>query len=258
MLLPRPGAQQLELDLDVLAHARPDIGDVRLIRDGRQVPYLIERTSITRALSPVAETISDPKQPRLSKWKLTLPQRGLPVTRLECRSRSGLFQRSILVWEEVQDDRGGKYRRELGRAEWQRTGGSKEVMLVVGFSGTPRTDMLFLETDNSDNPAIELDQFRLSYPVTRLVFKSSDPPTLYYGHPAAFAPRYDLSLVAGRLLAANKASATLGAEETLKQAAWTEGGPLTGWRGWAFWGVLGLVTAGLLFVIIRFLPAPRR
>src|SRR5439155_15497349 len=38
-----PGPQQVELDLDVLAHARPDLGDLRIVRDGQQVPVLVER-----------------------------------------------------------------------------------------------------------------------------------------------------------------------------------------------------------------------
>src|SRR3989442_712701 len=49
----QPGPQQVELDLDVLAHARPDLGDLRLGRDGKQVAYLIERTMLTRVPAPV-------------------------------------------------------------------------------------------------------------------------------------------------------------------------------------------------------------
>ena len=48
----RAGAQQLELDLDVLAHAQPGFADLRLLRGSNQVPYILERTSISRSLAP--------------------------------------------------------------------------------------------------------------------------------------------------------------------------------------------------------------
>jgi len=251
----RPGPQQVELDFDVFAHARPDLGDLRLVRDGKQVPYLIERTMFTRALAPVVVTANDPKQPQLSRWKVTLPQPNLPVTRLECLPRAALFQRSVWIWEEVPDGRGGKVRRELGSAGWKRTTESKSF-LTINLTATPQTDTLFLDADNGDNPPIGLENFRLTHPVTRLVFKAAQAPTLYYGNPPVSAPRYDLSLVAAKLLAAEKSVATLGVEEVLKKAAWTEGEPLTGVRGWLFWGILALVVAGLIIVIVRLLPKP--
>jgi len=231
------------------------LADLRLVRDGKQVPYLIERTSLTRLLAPVVAPANDPNQPQLSRWKLTLPRPNLPVSRLECHPRATLFQRSVRVWEEVPDDRGGKLHRELGGAEWKRTTDSKDFLAVI-LTGSPQTETLILEADNGDNPGIELDNFRATHPVTRLVFKATEPPALYYGNPSASAPRYDLSLVAMKLLSADKAVATLGAEEVLKKAVWTDGQPLTGVRGWLFWGILVLVVAGLIGVIVRLLPKP--
>jgi hypothetical protein len=159
------------------------------------------------------------------------------------------------MWEEVPDGRGGRFRRELGNADWKRTTDSKNS-LTINLTSAPQSDTLYLESDNGDNPAINLDNFRLTYPVTRLVFKSAQSPTLYYGNPSVAAPRYDLSLVAAKLLSADKAVAQLGTEEMLRPTAWTEGDSLTGVRGWLFWGILALVVAGLIIVIARFLPKP--
>ncbi|MBI4658136.1 MAG: DUF3999 family protein [Verrucomicrobia bacterium] len=252
----KPGPQLLELDLEALSRARDDLADLRLVRDGKQVPYLIQRTSITRALTPNAAPSNDPKQPRLSRWKLTLAQPNLPLTRLECRARTPLFQRHIRLWEEVADGRGGKFARELGNADWSRTTDSKELSFIVTLHARPRSDILFLETDNGDNPPLELENFRLFLSVTRLLFKAAEAPALYYGNPSAMMPRYDLSLVAHKLLASDKALAALGTEETLRKEGWAEGGPLTGVRGWIFWGVLVLVVGGLMAVIARLLPKP--
>src|ERR1044071_3204572 len=255
--LVEPGPQQVELDLDGLAGARPDLADLRLVRESNQVPYLVERTSLTRQLSPAVTGADDPKRPRVSRWRIALPRPALPLTRLECRARTTLFERSLRLWEEVPDGRGGRVRVELGGAEWRRTADSKETPLFIALTRAPKSGTLFLETDNGDNPAIELERFRLAHAVTRLVFKATSPPMLYYGNPSALAPRYDLRLVATKLLSAERSVAALGAEERLKPGARTEGEPLSGARGWLFWGILGLVVAGLMAVIVRLLPKPK-
>jgi hypothetical protein len=89
-----------------------------------------------------------------------------------------------------------------------------------------------------------------------VVFKApaGDTPMLYYGNLAADAPHYDLRLVGRQLLVAPKGAATLGPQEELKAASWTEGPPLTGMRGVLFWGVLGLVVVALLVILARLLP----
>jgi hypothetical protein len=256
--LQRPGVQQLELDLDVLAHARTDLGDLRLVRDGKQVPYLIERPSLTRALLPDVATDNDPKRPSFSRWKLKLSQANLPLIRLESRSTAPLFQRSVRVWEELPDERGGRHQRDFGHAQWQRTAESKDDALIVPLSGRSQSEVIFLETDNGDNPPLELGNFKVVYSVTRLVFKCAEAPVLYYGNVSARAPRYDLALVGQQLLAAEKSPAAAGVEEALKKQAWTEGEPLTGIRGWIFWGILAAVVVGLLIVIARLLPKPAK
>lgn len=253
--LREPGVQVLELDPDVLSRAQAGLGDLRLVLAGRQVPYLIERPSLARGLAPEVSLAPDPRRPRVSRWKITLSHTNLPITRLECRTRSPLFQRSMRAWEEISDLRAGRQEGELGRAEWRRQAGDKDAPLLLDFSGRPRTSVIFLETDNGDNPALELESFRVTYPAPRLIFKASTAPELYYGNPEAVAPHYDVALVAGQLLAADRSNASPGPEETLKPTGWTEGEPLSGVRGWIFWGVLTLVVGILLYLLARLLPA---
>ena len=121
----------------------------------------------------------------------------------------------------------------------------------------PRTDTLILETDNGDNPPLILDQFQLFYPATRVLFKTSSGEglALFYGNPEAAAPQYDLSLVAGQLLAARKSKAALASEERLKAAPWVERHP-PGQLSVLFWAVLALVVVALLLIISRLLPKP--
>ena len=95
------GAQQIELDLDVLAHAQPDFADLRVLHGSNQVPYIIQRTSISRALTPAVTATNDARNPKLSRWIIKLPRAGLPLTRLTCVARTPLFERSLSLYEEL-------------------------------------------------------------------------------------------------------------------------------------------------------------
>ena len=249
------GAQQVELDLDVLAHAQPGFSDVRLMRGSNQVPYIIQHTSISRSLALTATLTNDAKNPKLSRWVIKLPQANLPLTRLTCVSPTPLFERSLSLSEELTDERGDKYRQSLGNATWTQTPDSKAKEFVMTIGNVPQGDTLFLETENGDNPAIELEKFTATYPVTRLLFKAKadDQLLIYYGNPRVSPPRYDLSLVAGQLLAADKKVASLTAEQQLRKPSWQEY-QVPGKGGVLFWGILAVVVAVLLIIISRLLP----
>lgn len=251
-----PGAQQLELDLDLLARAQPTFADLRLLRADHQVPFIHEDTSIKRALIPVVTAANDPKRPKLSRWSLKLPQSRLPVTELYCASPTPLFRCELTLYEEVADERGAKYTRTLGQAAWTQTPERPSRQLALAFATTPESDTLFLETDNGDNQPVVLQNFQLLYPARRILFKTAAPGGLYfyYGNRKAPSPKYDLSLVADQLLAAEKLAATLGPEEQLLKATWREQLGSTGGAGVVFWVVLAAVVVGLLVVIVRLLP----
>ncbi|HTA95915.1 MAG TPA: hypothetical protein VK769_07300, partial [Verrucomicrobiae bacterium] len=249
------GAQQIEPDLEVLAHARPGFEDLRVLDGGNQVPYIVQRTSISRALTPTVTLTKDAKDPKLSRWVIKLPQSDLPLTRLTCVSSSTLFERSLSLYEELADERGDIYRRALGSATWTQTPERQSKEFALTLDSAPQSDTLFLETENGDNPPIELEKFTTFYPVTRILFKAKpdDGLFLYYGNPHVASPTYDLSLVAGQLLAAEKETASLSAEEQLKKSSWREN-EVPGKGGFVFWGILAVVVVGLLVVISRLLP----
>lgn len=250
------GVQQLELDPVVLARAQGCLGDLRLVSDGRQVPYIIERTSRTRALAVDATLVPDAKRPHVSRWLLTLPQPRLPLTRLIARVCTPLFQRTLDLHEEIRDNRGYVTRRRLGAATWNRTPGKRGTTFVLDLDQAPETATLFLETDNGDNPPITLDGVSVCHRVTCLLFKagSDEPVFLYYGSAQAAAPRYDLSLVGGQLLAADKILPVFGPEDALKTPSLADTIATAGRGGVLFWGILGLVVVVLLVVIARLLP----
>ena len=253
----RGGAQQLYLDLDVLAHADAGFADLRLLRGSNQVPYLLHCSSLSRALTPSVTRTNDARRPKLSRWILRLPAAHLPLTRLSCVTRSPLFQREVTLHEEVADDRGAKRCRALGGATWIQTPDRQSRTFVLTLNDRPETDTLYLETENGDNPPIELEGFTAFYPASRLLFKAKpeDGLLLYYGNPRVAPPRYDLTLVAGQLLGADPAAATLAAEVSLKKPSWQEN-QVPGQGGVLLWSVLAVVVVGLLGLIARLLPKP--
>jgi hypothetical protein len=254
----KAGAQQIELGPDVLARAAPDQRDLRIVTEDRQLPFLFERTSISRSVPLPQIAADDPKKPRLSRWSLRLPQAGTPITRVTCASGSALFQREMRLWEEVADERGDIFPRELGRANWKKAPNQAAQEFAIQLEVTPRSGTLFLETDNGDNRPIELHDFRGNYPVTRVVFKAASDFTqaiwIYYGNPSAAFPRYDVTLVADQLLQADRAAATLGPQDGTGSKTEPITQTLSGSARYIFWGILGLVVAGLLLLISRLLP----
>jgi len=257
--LPHAGAQQAELDLEVLAHAQAGFADLRLLRGSNQVPYIIQRTSISRALTLPFKATTDEKNPKLSRWLIQLPESNLPLTRLTGVAVTPLFQRAMSLAEEDTDERGDRFRSQLGSATWTQTPERKTKEFTLTLDRIPQSGTLILETENGDNPPLELEKFTAYYPATRVLFKAGaeDGLFLYYGNLRAPPPSYDLNLVAAELLAADKATATLGPGQPLKPSSWSESQP-AGTGGIIFWGILAVVVLGLLVIIARLLPKNSR
>ncbi len=155
----KAGAQQIEMDPDVLSRAARDQRDLRIVTEDRQLPFLFERPSISRSvpLSPTAA--NDPKKPRLSRWSLKLPQAGIPIDRIICAAGSALFQREMHLLEEVADERGDTFPRELGRATWKKVPSETTREFAIQLDVAPKSSTLLLETENGDNPPIDLHDF---------------------------------------------------------------------------------------------------
>ncbi len=206
--------------------------------------------SLTAAIAP------DPKHPSVSRWRVTLPQAGLPVDRLVLTSPTPLFQRQFRIFERLPGRDGREYERPLGGGAWSRTPEPGEPAThSFQLEGRPESRDLWIATDNGDNPAIDLGAVQVTYPVVRLVFQAvtSDGYVLANHNPEATAPRYDLSLVATRLLAAARQPAQLTQADVPAPASER----LTAMhQRYLFWGVLALVVIALLAIVAKLLPKP--
>jgi len=249
--------QELDLDLEVLAHAASGLQDLRLACGGKQVPYIVERTSQTRSFAPAMTVDNDPKRPNVSRWKITLPQHPLPISRLTFTVSAAYFKREVTLSEQIPDERGNLHGRGLASATWVRRPEQKDNHVTLQLGSAPATDNLVLEVENGDNPALELKEPAAWYPLTRLLFVA--PPegnvTLHYGKDDARAPQYDLELVVPRMLVAPKGKASLAQAVAVKPG----GSFLLTFHdaGWLFWVVLVGVVVALLFVIAKLLPKPK-
>lgn len=241
------GVQQLDLDLETLAHAVSDLRDVRIVRDSQQYPYVTEHAAESHSYAPVVDAATDAKRPTMSVWKIRLPAEGAPITRLVCQTRAPLFDRQVTLSETTDEGQ-----RLLGSAHWVRTPRDPFSALVLFLSNRPTTASVALEMDNGDNPGIALDNFQCEFAIVRLLFRAPTTPDtfLYYGNPQATAPSYDLALVAPQLRVASRLEASLAREEQLHAPA----GQMTSPYAWLFWVVLVAVAAVLLIVIARMLP----
>lgn len=249
------GVLQAELNPEVLARANADLRDLRVLQADRQVPYLLQYPAQRREVVVSFTGEPDPKNPRLSRWRITLPVAGFPIAEILARSPTTLFERSVSVWESARDDFGNTTRRGLGTATWRQTPALGSPDLRIFLSSRPRGDTLFIETDNGDNASIRLASLRLTFPVVQLVFKVADfaPVHLCYGNPRASSPRYDLRLVQTELAAATKINAMLGPAEPLKperRPVVTSPGAGSVW----LWIALAVVVGGLLLVVAKMLP----
>lgn len=244
------GVHELELDPDVLSATGPSGGeDLRLVRDGVQVPYLRDDPPRLRPLS--VEAVRDG-----NRWVLTLPRPRLPVRRISCQAADPLFRRQVRLIEEIRDELGATHRRAVAQATWSRTPDRPPERLELELDGIRQSDRLMLEIDDGDNPPLTLREFDALYAAPRLVFKSPSRPGLhlYYGNPRALAPRYDLDLAAPELLSAVKSTATFGDSGQPPPRRPPDSSERVG--SIFLWAVLALLTVVLVAVILKVLPAP--
>lgn len=246
------GVQRLELPLHALAHTRTDRGDIRLVSEGRQVLYLQEQTGFYRALKLSLKAEPSAKRPQLSRWQIRLEQPRLPLKCIRVDVANTLFDREVRLVEKRQNTRDGEWN-EIGRAHWIKTPERPGSWFEINLNRVPWSDDLWLEIDNGDNAPLEIRQTTALVPHIQLLFQANEKGavTLSYGNPDAQAPRYDLSLVAPRVLSAAKLEAKVLGPDPISEPSFA---PVP--ASWFFYGILLVVVAGLGFVISRLIPKP--
>ena len=234
------GLVRIPLDRHVLTHARPDLGDLRLLDpSGRQVPYVL-RASGTR--SHVADLSFERRETGASTHiDVAMPEAGLPVESLTLRSPASGFVREVSLLQPVRSRLV-----DLRRTTWR---GTDSSVLSLGV-GRRAAERLVVRIDNGDDSPIPVDSIDVTWQNWELVAWLPGPTRLVYGDDALDAPVYDLHR--HRLPLASAATASLADPKR-----WT-GAPAPFIEQAAVVGGIAAVAFGLLVLfglIVRGAPA---
>jgi hypothetical protein len=260
------GLTALRLDAAVLA-VSPRLSDVRIATaDGRQVPYLLEVLGEPLVLKlPAPQRAEDPRPRggpgdpgRLSFHRVELPFERLPAARLELETTARVFTRRVTLLRERLGGRpetAGTFH-EAASASWESADPDREAPALVLELPEGDGRELFVSVDDGDNAPLPMPGASLLLPAYRLRFVREEGAalTLVYGQAGLAAPRYDLELLAPRLLGAPAFEAALPPEELGAGAAEAATGPKL------FWAVLVGAVVALLLLVARLLrrgPEPR-
>ena len=210
----REGVVVLDVDALMLTHTSKDLRDVRIVRLGRQIPFLIVKPGADREFPVSIAEVIDPKAPLLTKWDIQLPTADFPASRLLLESASPLFEHSLTVSEQ-QETPQGRTERILGTATWQHRRGEPAKACEFTFRTAPHATTLRLSTTDTSTPRAQISSARIAYPLTQLFFRVPDtqPVSIVYGNPLATSPRYDLEFTRRDFDSGVRDTATLGPEE---------------------------------------------
>jgi hypothetical protein len=201
-----PGLNAVRLDPAVLAGSRT-LSDLRIV-DGRsvQVPYIQESLGEPTILD-LAEPTPTPEhaQERQSAYGLTLPYGTLPAARLTFTTTARVFERRVwLVRVEIRNPRDPPVQVVLDEQVWRnRNTGNKAPPLSLQVPAHAGAELLLI-VDEGDNSPLLIENPRLYLPTYRLRFirRNEEQLWLMYGEDGLAAPRYDLALLAPRVLGA--------------------------------------------------------
>ncbi len=206
------GLTALLLDAAVLAHTQPNLSDLRIANDsGLQVQYLLERCegvlSLDLGAPAAAKTDARPEKnppPGVrSRYTLTLPFETLPESKLVLTTSERVFDRtvSLQVTHPQRDQRSEPSVETITETRWRHTDPETVAPPLNIDLRSLGVKTLTLVVDEGDNRPLPLSGARLDLPLYRMRFfyPANAKLTLLYGQALA-APRYDLELLAPRLV----------------------------------------------------------
>ena len=245
-----PGLNALRLDAAVLAGS--DLQDVRLSdKEGRQVPYLLEKQDEPLSLElPQPERLAgEPGAPGRSRYRVRLPYASLPACRIAIATPARVFERRVTLRIDRPAESGAEPESaEIAEPVWRHAEPETPAPALVFTVPPPGSGEVTLVIDEGDNPPLPLERPKLLLPSYRLRFfgVEGESLTLLYGQPGLTAPRYDLALLAARLVGVAAHELTLAPE-----AAPTRASTGASTQTKLFWGVLVVAVAAFLALIVR-------
>jgi hypothetical protein len=215
----------------------------------REVPYLFERA--VHHAREAARWVS-----RQSPGRTTLAIAELAsvaeISSVELTAAApDYFVRQVTIVEAVRDARGPVGERVLGSATWVRRPGEAALPERIAVLA-PTQAAIEVRIDDGGNAPLTLTGVTVERGVRRIDFvcAKGESLSLLAGNPAAGAPTYDLSLLAGALLAAPAQAARLEPARDLTPAH----APPAKW----FWAAVIVAGLGVAAALARALRTPGR
>jgi hypothetical protein len=198
------GLLAVELALELLAVARADLADVRVVdAAGNQWAYLVERDAavVTRDLPMHGPRTEE----GVSRYEIALPVAPASLDALVLHAGAPYFDRAFTL--EAEGVEGPAYRAGTGRLT-RRRGDPRPVRIPVDGS---RVTALELSVPDGDDAPLDFERAEGRFGVPRLYLPAPEGEyALLAGSPDETAPVYELERVREMVLAVAAATATPG------------------------------------------------
>jgi hypothetical protein len=251
------GLTALVMDAAVLAHSQEDLSDVRISDESEhQIPYLLEKNSDVIALNVPLLSDKAKSSAHQSRYRLVLPFENLPAANVMLVTPERTFQRKISVEVErtAFDPRSEPSVETLTSVTWRHDDpDSVTAPLTLALRPSLGTKNVTLIVDEGDNRPLALGSARLQLPLYRLRFfyPANGKLRLLYGQAGLAPARYDLQLLAPRLVSLPSHELTLDPEATASGAGVSENNSIQTRVFWAALIVAVLVVLALLVRLLR-------
>lgn len=238
------GALRLRLPPEVLAAARADLGDLRVVdASGRQWPFLLEASAARREIDLAIDPVK--REGGKSRFELRPPASPLAAEALLLDIKAGYLERPFRVVGDV----AGRPGEALASGVLSRRPGAPAQPIAVGLAEARATSFALIVDDGDDAP-IDLRGARAVIAVPDLFLAAPEGDyTLLVGHPGAPAARYELARA--RDLVLSVSAAQLAASPLEKNAAFAPPPPESRVEQYALWAVLAIAAIALSALTLR-------
>lgn len=235
------------------ASLEENIKSLRIVRNGIQYPYFMDK-GVSRECELTLKE-SHEQDTNTTTWHLELPQASSHWTSLVVQA-SGIFNRTLKVERDQPKPVHGVLWRSL---PWINTSSSSELHISLnGFPGEENKIRLVME--HGDNKPLKIEKVKVLYeaPAMHFLADAADGYELFGGNKNAQAPSYDMELVQDQLRRQEPRIAELSEPKMIKDTAVKNAIiNLFSRNNWGLYIVLGLLSLGLVIIIVYVFPKPK-
>ncbi len=235
------GLVRIPLSDDVLAHARYNLSDLRLVtEDARQIPYLLRRRGGEHAWENLEITRTE--RGKVSIITVELPYGDTPVSSVHLSSSAPVFSRDVAVGRPS-----GAQLRTLRAVRW--VGTDRPERLGIEIGGRVGSTLV-ISIENGDDPPLPIEDIEVRWPAWELLaVLPQGGVELYSGDHGRDAPDYDIILLSEEVRRRAVDVATLGERTAVEPPR------LSGLDRFLLAGGVGILVLGLLALLLALLRA---